>query len=105
MVDEIIKEEVETENPSPKEIESGETVVTEPASSNEDNSLNEESKIDLVQLETRVTSLEQRLQSYEESIMNKEQSDNSNFVDKKEPTEVDDEGIESTDEIKDILNL
>ena len=98
----IIKEETQPENQPEEKLESAEDVVTEPKSED-----TQEPK-DLVQLEQRITSLEQRIQSLEDSKQN-ESSDDPNFEDKTEPTVVDDDqesdNIESTDEIKEMLNL
>ncbi len=103
MAEEIIKEELQNEEPTPEKIESGETVVTEPTEKKENN------EIDLTQLEQRVTSLEQRLLEYEKQLTQNE-SNSQNLVEKSEQTPNDDiesteDNIESTDEIKDILNL
>ncbi|WNM55375.1 hypothetical protein CoNPh28_CDS0003 [Staphylococcus phage S-CoN_Ph28] len=69
--------------------------------------MTEEKSEAFVQLEQRISSLEQRLNNLE-SQPSQESSD-PNFEDKTVPTEVDDnqetDGIESSEEIKQMLNL
>lgn len=101
----IINEEPETETTEdkPEKIESAEDVVTEP-----EKETTEEKSEAFVQLEQRVTALEQRLNNQEAQSTNETSSD-PNFEDKTSPTEVDDDqetdGIESSEEIKEMLNL
>lgn len=104
----IIKEEPETESteqPAEK-IESAEDVVTEP-----EKELTEEKSESFIQLEQRVTALEQRLNNQEAQPQPQPTGESSdpNFEDKTVPTEVDDDqetdGIESSEEIKQMLNL
>lgn len=99
----IIKEEpTNEETEQPEKIESAEDVVTEP-----EKEVTEEKSEAFVQLEQRISSLEQRLNNLE-SQPSQESSD-PNFEDKTSPTEVDDDqetdGIESSEEIKQMLNL
>ena len=99
----IIKEEpTNEETEQPEKIESAEDVVTEP-----EKEFTEEKSEAFVQLEQRISSLEQRLNNLE-SQPSQESSD-PNFEDKTVPTEVDDnqetDGIESSEEIKQMLNL
>ncbi|QLF86734.1 hypothetical protein PP916_gp20 [Staphylococcus phage BESEP3] len=99
----IIKEEpTNEETEKPEKIESAEDVVTEP-----EKEVTEEKSEAFVQLEQRISSLEQRLNNLE-SQPSQESSD-PNFEDKTVPTEVDDnqetDGIESSEEIKQMLNL
>ena len=99
----IIKEEpTNEETEQPEKIESAEDVVTEP-----EKEVTEEKSEAFVQLEQRISSLEQRLNNIE-SQPSQESSD-PNFEDKTVPTEVDDnqetDGIESSEEIKQMLNL
>ncbi|MDU4566736.1 MAG: hypothetical protein E6Y63_09900 [Haemophilus parainfluenzae] len=99
----IIKEEpTNEETEQPEKIESAEDVVTEP-----EKEVTEEKSEAFVQLEQRISSLEQRLNNLE-SQPSQESSD-PNFEDKTVPTEVDDnqetDGIESSEEIKQMLNL
>lgn len=99
----IIKEEpTNEETEQPEKIESAEDVVTEP-----EKEVTEEKSEAFVQLEQRISSLEQRLNNLE-SQPSQESSD-PNFEDKTVPTEVDDnqetDGIESSEEIKKMLNL
>nr|DAX71297.1 MAG TPA: hypothetical protein [Caudoviricetes sp.] len=101
----IIKEEPETETTEqPEKIESAEDVVTEP-----EKEVTEEKSQSFVQLEQRVSSLEQRLNNLETQEQPSQDSSDPNFEDKTEPTEVDDDqetdGIESSEEIKEMLNL
>lgn len=102
----IINEEPETETTEdkPEKIESAEDVVTEP----EKESTEEKSEA-FVQLEQRVTALEQRLNNQEAQSQPTGESSDPNFEDKTSPTEVDDDqetdGIESSEEIKEMLNL
>lgn len=102
----IIKEEPETESteqPAEK-IESAEDVVTEP-----EKEVTEEKSESFIQLEQRVTALEQRLNNQEAQPQPTGESSDPNFEDKTVPTEVDDDqetdGIESSEEIKQMLNL
>lgn len=102
----IIKEEPtneETEQPAEK-IESAEDVVTEP-----EKEVTEEKSEAFVQLEQRISSLEQRLNNLESQPQPTGESSDPNFEDKTVPTEVDDDqetdGIESSEEIKQMLNL
>ena len=99
----IIKEEpTNEETEQPEKIESAEDVVTEP-----EKEVTEEKSEAFVQLEQRISSLEQRLNNLESQPS--EESSDPNFEDKTVPTEVDDnqetDGIESSEEIKQMLNL
>ena len=101
----IIKEEPETETTEkPEKIESAEDVVTEP-----EKEVTEEKSQSFIQLEQRVTALEQRLNNQEAQTQPTGESSDPNFEDKTEPTEVDDDqesdNIESSEEIKEMLNL
>lgn len=102
----IIKEEpTNEETEQPEKIESAEDVVTEP-----EKEVTEEKSEAFVQLEQRMSSLEQRLNNLESQPQPTEQPSNDpNFEDKTQPTEVDDDqetdGIESSEEIKEMLNL
>lgn len=97
------EEKIIDEQPTSEKIESAEDVVTEPSTEET------EQPKDYVQLEQRVSSLEQRLQSLEESSRETEESSDPNFEDKTEPTEVEDDqessNIESTDDVKEMLDL
>ena len=100
----IIKEEpTNEETEQPEKIESAEDVVTEP-----EKEVTEEKSEAFVQLEQRVTALEQRLNN-QEAQTTEQPSNDPNFEDKTQPTEVDDDqetdGIESSEEIKEMLNL
>lgn len=101
----IIKEEpTNEETEQPEKIESAEDVVTEP-----EKEVTEEKSEAFVQLEQRVTALEQRLNNQEAQPQPTGESSDPNFEDKTSPTEVDDDqetdGIESSEEIKQMLNL
>lgn len=101
----IIKEEpTNEETEQPEKIESAEDVVTEP-----EKEVTEEKSEAFVQLEQRVTALEQRLNNQESQPQPTQESSDPNFEDKTVPTEVDDDqetdGIESSEEIKQMLNL
>ncbi|UXR08338.1 hypothetical protein [Staphylococcus phage vB_ScaM-V1SC05] len=101
----IIKEEpTNEETEQPEKIESAEDVVTEP-----EKEVTEEKSEAFVQLEQRVTALEQRLNNQEAQPQPTGESSDPNFEDKTVPTEVDDnqetDGIESSEEIKQMLNL
>lgn len=103
----IIKEEpTNEETEQPEKIESAEDVVTEP-----EKEVTEEKSEAFVQLEQRVTALEQRLNNQEAQPQPQPTGESSdpNFEDKTVPTEVDDDqetdGIESSEEIKQMLNL
>ena len=101
----IINEEPTEENTEqPEKIESAEDVVTEP-----EKEVTEEKSEAFVQLEQRVTALEQRLNNQEAQPQPTGESSDPNFEDKTVPTEVDDDqetdGIESSEEIKQMLNL
>lgn len=84
-------------------IESASTVETEPTKEEETPTP------DYVQLEQRVTSLEQRLLSVEGSGQPQDNGSDPNFEDQTSPTELeseaDDSHIESTDDIKKLLDL
>ncbi|WNM52891.1 hypothetical protein CoNPh9_CDS0163 [Staphylococcus phage S-CoN_Ph9] len=100
----IIKEEpTNEETEQPEKIESAEDVVTEP-----EKEVTEEKSQAFIQLEQRVTALEQRLNN-QEAQPTEQPSNDPNFEDKTQPTEVDDDqetdGIESSEEIKEMLNL
>lgn len=101
----IINEELTEENTEqPEKIESAEDVVTEP-----EKEFTEEKSEAFVQLEQRISSLEQRLNNLESQPQPTQESSDLNFEDKTVPTEVDDDqetdGIESSEEIKQMLNL
>lgn len=101
----IIKEEpTNEETEQPEKIESAEDVVTEP-----EKEVTEEKSEAFIQLEQRVTALEQRLNNQEAQPQPTGESSDPNFEDKTLPTEVDDDqetdGIESSEEIKQMLNL
>lgn len=101
----IIKEEpTNEETEQPEKIESAEDVVTEP-----EKEVTEEKSEAFIQLEQRVTALEQRLNNQEAQPQPTGESSDPNFEDKTVPTEVDDDqetdGIESSEEIKQMLNL
>lgn len=68
----------------------------------------EEKSQAFIQLEQRVTALEQRFNN-QEAQPTEQPSNDPNFEDKTQPTEVDDDqetdGIESSEEIKQMLNL
>lgn len=105
----IIKEDpTNEETEQPEKIESAEDVVTEP-----EKEVTEEKSEAFVQLEQRISSLEQRLNNLESQPQPQPQptqeSSDPNFEDKTVPTEVDDDqetdGIESSEEIKQMLNL
>lgn len=101
----IIKEEpTNEETEQPEKIESAEDVVTEP-----EKEVTEEKSEAFVQLEQRISSLEQRLNNLESQPQPTQESSDPNFEDKTVPTEVDDDqetdGIESSEEIKQMLNL
>lgn len=103
----IIKEETTNEETEqPEKIESAEDVVTEP-----EKEVTEEKSEAFVQLEQRISSLEQRLNNLESQPQPQptQESSDPNFEDKTVPTEVDDnqetDGIESSEEIKQMLNL
>lgn len=101
----IIKEEpTNEETEQPEKIESAEDVVTEP-----EKEVTEEKSEAFVQLEQRISSLEQRLNNLESQPQSTQESSDPNFEDKTVPTEVDDnqetDGIESSEEIKQMLNL
>lgn len=101
----IIKEEpTNEETEQPEKIESAEDVVTEP-----EKEVTEEKSEAFVQLEQRISSLEQRLNNLESQPQPTQESSDQNFEDKTVPTEVDDnqetDGIESSEEIKQMLNL
>lgn len=101
----IIKEEpTNEETEQPEKIESAEDVVTEP-----EKEVTEEKSEAFVQLEQRISSLEQRLNNLETQSQPSQESSDPNFEDKTVPTEVDDnqetDGIESSEEIKQMLNL
>lgn len=101
----IIKDEPETESTEqPEKIESAEDVVTEP-----EKEVTEEKSEAFVQLEQRISSLEQRLNNLETPSQPTQDSSDPNFEDKTVPTEVDDDqesdNIESSEEIKEMLNL
>lgn len=84
-------------------IESASTVETDPTK--EEDTLTP----DYVQLEQRVTSLEQRLLSVEGPAQAQDNGSDPNFEDQTNPTELeseaDDSHIESTDDIKKLLDL
>ena len=101
----IINEEPTEENTEqPEKIESAEDVVTEP-----EKETTEEKSEAFVQLEQRISSLEQRLNNLETPSQTSQDSSDPNFEDKTVPTEVDDDqesdNIESSEEIKEMLNL
>lgn len=98
--DETVNEETETKDET---LESGGEVVTSPIveTSNNDEKY--------VQLEQRITSLEQRLNGQEQQQQQEQQppsqQDNTSNVQSDDDSSGEDDGIESNDEIKKILGL